>query len=237
MEILEVIMDIKILHMVDGAKQAKGLAVIIDVFRAFSLECYLMNNNAKKIIPVGDKDLAYKLKEENKDFVLIGERHGKMLSGFDYGNSPTSIENIDFTDKTIIHTTSAGTQGLANATNADQIITGSLVNAQAIVNYINKNNFETVSLVCMGLDATSQTEEDNLCADYIRSLLENKKIDIEEQIKKLKLTSGKKFFDKEQNDVFPEKDFYLCTEINKFDFILKLEKDENNLNHMRRILV
>ena len=32
---------IKILHLIDGAKQAEGLTVIIDVFRAFSLECYL----------------------------------------------------------------------------------------------------------------------------------------------------------------------------------------------------
>jgi len=39
-------MDIKILHMIDGAKEAKGLAAIIDVFRAFSFECYVMSNNA-----------------------------------------------------------------------------------------------------------------------------------------------------------------------------------------------
>ncbi|HCA54695.1 MAG TPA: 2-phosphosulfolactate phosphatase, partial [Ruminococcaceae bacterium] len=31
-------MDIKILHLLEGADQAKGLAVVIDVFRAFSLE-------------------------------------------------------------------------------------------------------------------------------------------------------------------------------------------------------
>ena len=50
-------MDIKILHMIDGAKEAKGLAVIIDVFRAFSFESYLMNNNAVTIIPVITKTL------------------------------------------------------------------------------------------------------------------------------------------------------------------------------------
>lgn len=47
-------MNIKILHMIEGAKQATGLAVIIDVFRAFTVEAYLMNNGAEKIIPVGD---------------------------------------------------------------------------------------------------------------------------------------------------------------------------------------
>ncbi len=31
-------MNIEVLHMIDGAKKAKGMTVIIDVFRAFSVE-------------------------------------------------------------------------------------------------------------------------------------------------------------------------------------------------------
>ncbi len=34
--------NVNILHLIEDAKQAKGLTVIIDVFRAFSLECYCM---------------------------------------------------------------------------------------------------------------------------------------------------------------------------------------------------
>ena len=230
-------MDIQILHMVDGAKEAEGLAVIIDVFRAFSFECYVMNNNAVTVIPVGSKEIAYKLKEENPDYILAGERKGKILEGFDYGNSPTQIENIDFTGKTVIHTTSAGTQGIDNAINAKEIITGSLINAKAIAEYIKKSRYETVSLVCMGLEAISQTEEDNLCAEYIKAILENREVDLERQIEELKLTSAAKFFDKARNDVFPEKDFYLCTEVDKFNFVLKVEKNENGLDYIKRIEV
>lgn len=220
-------MNIKILHMIEGAKQATGVAVIIDVFRAFTVEAYLMNNGAEKIIPVGDKEIAYKYKEENPETILIGERHGKILPGFNYGNSPSQLENIEFDSKVIVHTTSAGTQGVANAKNATEILTGSLVNAKAIAEYIKKKKYEDVSLVCMGLEAVSQTEEDNLCAYYIKSLLEDKPIDLKSEIDKLKTTSGAKFFDKEQQEVFPEKDFYLSTEVDKFNFVLKLEKDEN----------
>ena len=125
--------------MVEGAKQATGLTVIIDVFRAFTVEAYLMNNGADKIIPVGDSEIAYKYKKEDPNIILVGERHGKIMPGFDYGNSPSQIENIDFSGKTIVHTTSAGTQGIANASNADVILTGSLVNAKAIANYIKQN--------------------------------------------------------------------------------------------------
>lgn len=218
-------MNIEILHMIEGAKKAKGCAVIIDVFRAFTVEAYLMKNGAKKIIPVGDKAKAYKYKEDNEEFVLIGERHGVTLPGFDYGNSPSQIENIDFSNKTIIHTTSAGTQGISNAIQAEEIVTGSLVNAKAIVKYIKQQGFKQVSLVCMGLEALSETEEDNLCARYIKDLLEDNNTDyIYEEIEKLKITSGSKFFDKEQQNVFPEKDFYLSTNINEFNFILKVVK-------------
>lgn len=221
-------MDIKILHMIEGAKQATGCAVIIDVFRAFTVEAYIMNNNAKTIIPVGNKQTAYDLKKENDSFILIGERHGVILPGFDYGNSPSQIENIDFTNKSIIHTTSAGTQGIDNAVNAEEILTGSLVNATAIVNYIKKQNFENVSLVCMGLEAVEQTEEDNLCARYIKDLLENNDVSyIDNEIENLKSTSGKKFFDKEQQAVFPLKDFYLSTERDKFNFVLKIRKGKD----------
>ena len=53
-------MNIEIKHLIEGAKEAKGIVVIIDVFRAFSVEAYLANNNAYRIYPVGDKEIAYK---------------------------------------------------------------------------------------------------------------------------------------------------------------------------------
>lgn len=215
-------MNIEILHMIDGAKKAKGIAVIIDVFRAFSVEAYFFANGAEKIIPIGDFELAYKLKEENPEFIVAGERGGKILPGFDVGNSPSELIKLDCSGKTVVHTTSAGTQGIANAKNADEILGGALVNAKATARYIKSRNPENVSLVCMGLAAKHETEEDNLCAYYIKSLLEGKEIDMEKEIEKLKYTSGAKFFDKEQNDVFPEADFYMCTELDKFDFVMKM---------------
>ena len=218
-------MNIEILHMIDGAKKAKGITVIIDVFRAFSVEAYFFSKGAKQIIPVGDAELAYKLKEQNPDCILAGERHGKILPGFDVGNSPSELIKLDCDGKTVVHTTSAGTQGTANAKNADEILGGSLLNAKATAEYIRCRNPENVSLVCMGLEALSETEEDNLCAYYIKSLIEGKNPDITKEVENLKFTSGAKFFDKVQNDVFPEADFHMCTEVDKFDFVMRLSED------------
>lgn len=219
-------MKINILQGIEGSKQAKGLAVIIDVFRAFSVEPYLIQNGAKKIIPVGSKELAYALKEKDPSILLIGERHGKILPGFDYGNSPSQVKDVSFKGKTIVHTTSAGTQGIANAKDVDEIVTGSLVNAKAIAKYIQMKDPKEVSLVCMGLEGIEETQEDTLCATYIQAILEGKEIDLKTQIEDLKGTSGAKFFDEKQRDVFPEEDFYLSTEVDRFSFVLKVENGE-----------
>ena len=228
-------MNIKILHLVEGAKEAKGITVIIDVFRAFSVEAYIMNNGVGKLIPVGDMQIAYDYKKENPDAVLIGERKVVILTGFDYGNSPSQIENIDFNGKTVIHTTSSGTQGIVNVVNAEEIITGSLVNAKAISKYIKNRGIEDVSLVAMGLDSKAPIEEDTLCALYIKSLLEDNPMDLTEAIEGLKLTSGAKFFKEEMQSVFPQKDFELCTQVDKFDFVIRLVKDENGMDYMERV--
>ena len=231
-------MNIRILHMIEGAREARGLTVVIDVFRAFTVETYLSRANAAKIIPVGDMQIAFDYKKEHpENTVLFGERKGIIIDGFDYGNSPSQIAPLDLTGKTVVHTTSAGTQGIANAIHADEIIGGNLVAAKAIAEYIRRKNPEEVSLVCMGLNSLSQTEEDNLCAEYIKSLLEGNPLpDMEERMADLKNTSGAKFFDPEKQSVFPEMDFHLCLKLNTVPFILRLKKGENGeLDYMEKI--
>src|SRR5674476_370244 len=146
-------MKINILEFVDGARKATGLAVIIDVFRAFSVACYVVDAGASRIIATSDVSEAFLLKKKYKNSVLVGERDEKKIEGFDFGNSPTEIIKADLSGKTIIHTTTAGTQGLTNAFNADAILTGSFVNAGAVVRYIKTVNPENISIVAIGYRA------------------------------------------------------------------------------------
>lgn len=141
---------INILELVDGAKIATGTVIIIDVFRAFSLEPYLYNMGATLIRPVESVEDAFQLKKLIPNAVLIGERKGVKCEGFDYGNSPSSIKASDINGRVIIHTTSQGTKGLANVNNPQRLLTGSFVNAKAISKYILALNPSQVSLVCMG---------------------------------------------------------------------------------------
>ena len=226
-------MNIRILHLIEGAKQARGLTVVIDVFRAFSVEAYFLAGGAESIIPIGDADIAYQLKADHPEMILCGERHGKILPGFDVGNSPSDLAKMNISGKTVVHTTSAGTQGIANAIHADEILGGSLVNARATAEYIRRSGAAEVSLVCMGLEALAPADEDTLCANYIKSLLEGTALDMDAEIEKLKHTTGAKFFDPEQHDVFPRNDFFMCTEVDKFDFVMRLQT-ENGIAYMKK---
>jgi 2-phosphosulfolactate phosphatase len=214
-------MEIRILDLIEGARKATGLTVIIDVFRAFSLECYAFDRGASKIIAVGDIGEAYLIKEEHPDYILIGEREEKMPKGFDYGNSPSQILHGDFTGKTIVHTTSSGTQGLVNAVNADEVITGSFVNAGAIIEYIRQKSPTTVSLVGMGFAGLYQVEEDAGCAQYIANELRGTENNFNRMVNLIRNTSGQRFFLEENQHHAPKEDFDLCLNINRFNFVLK----------------
>ena len=221
-------MQTEILELLDGARKARGTAVIIDVFRAFSLEPFVLAQNAASLTAVGKVETAFAVKANQPDTVLIGERHGRKIEGFDYGNSPASVNGVDFSGKHAVHTTSAGTQGLAAAVHADRLYAASLVNAAATVRIIAAENPEGVSLVCMGWEGKKNTEEDLLCAQYIRSLLEGHPIpDIRRRAEDLRLYEGKKFFDPAQADVFPEPDFWLCVDPDRFDFAIEAVPCDN----------
>ena len=220
-------MEVRIEHLLDGAKRSEGLVVIIDVFRAFSLECYAFSGGANRIIPVKEVEEAFRWKEEDPSVLLVGERNGIKVEGFDYSNSPYELSGKDLSGKTIIHTTSSGVQGISSASNAEEVITGSLVNAKAIARYIKDRNPEIVSLVAMGWCGDYTTEEDEICARYIKSLLEDNEIDISNDIEDLKKSDGARFFDEDNQLVYPKQDFYLCTDLNKFDFVIRIEKNED----------
>ena len=60
-------MNIRILELIDGAQAAKGLTVIIDVFRAMTVEAYVIHNGAADLIPMGDIEAAYAYREAHPE--------------------------------------------------------------------------------------------------------------------------------------------------------------------------
>ena len=219
-------LKIKRLSLLEGAKQATGLAIVIDVFRAFTTGAYVMANGAEAIYPVATVEEAFELKRQHHDWILMGERDGKQVPGFDFGNSPYDVKDVDFTGYSVIQTTSAGTNGLYNAYEADEVLPGSFVMADAIVEYVNNRNPEEVSIVAMGWTGREKSPEDESLGDYIEQKLNGVEPDFEAMKRRIREhPEGAKFFDKNQT-VFKEGDFHCAMELNRFDFCLKLVKAE-----------
>ncbi len=217
-------MLVRVADFVEGARTAAGIAVVIDVFRAFSLAAHASARGAAKIIPIADIEKARTLKRAHPDWLLVGERHARRLPGFDCGNSPAELETHDLNGRTLIHTTHAGTQGLANAVRAEDVVTGALVNAAAIVRYIHARNPPEVTLVRMGHEASERCDEDDLCAEILEARLRGQAFDTRAVRERLRgAASARKFFDP-ACDWAPERDFELCTDTDRFDFVLRLDR-------------
>jgi 2-phosphosulfolactate phosphatase len=218
-------MQIDILDHVAGARAARGIAVIIDVFRAFSVAPHAFAAGAARVLPVGDIEDALAMRTRFPGAVLVGERHARKLPGFDAGNSPTDILALDVKGKVVVHTTHAGTQGLVNATEADEVLTGGFNNLSAVCRYILDRDPARVTLVRMGHEARERCAEDDLYAESLERMLRGGAAPSVESVRNnlRAAPAAQKFFDP-ACDWAPEPDFTHCTAVDKFDFVLRLRR-------------
>jgi len=220
-------LKIKTVSLSDDLSKITGLAVVIDVLRAFTTSCFIIENKAKCIYPVSDLIDALKLKEENNDWILIGERKGLKVEGSDYGNSPTELKRVNLENKTVILTTSAGTQAIDKLVNVDKIITGAFVNVGAIAKYIRKNNFDEITFICT--DNRWLDNEDYKLAEYVSDLVLDKNPSFE-QIKKYIINhpTADGFLRKPYTKT-SKSDFNLAMQINRFDFVIEAQHDRDRV--------
>jgi len=205
-----------------NAHKAEGLAVVIDVIRAFTTASYILHNGAKAIIPIGKVNDARNLKRTYPQYLLVGERMGIKLPGFDFGNSPTEIKNVDMHDKTVIMTTTAGTQGIVKARKATSIITAAFVNAGAVISYIKRKSPPIVSFICT--DDRWKDSEDFLCAQYIERALEGNPIPFPSVREKLEMHISVKLFLASQLTPYAREDLDRCFALDTFNFVSEVRQ-------------
>lgn len=227
-------MQVHIVQGLEGARQAQGLAVVIDVFRAFTTACFATAAGAQVLAVAGEDD-ARRLARDTSGSELMGERDCIPLPGFRFGNSPSLIENEDLAGRTLVFTTSAGTQGLAAAAGAEERITGAFVNAGAVVDYIRARDPQTVTLVALGESGRMPSPEDTMCAIYLKNELEGFPNSFETLARYLTgVPSAEKFHDPAK-DYAPLRDLELCLSLDRFPFVLHAEPGpEGSLRLVRR---
>jgi len=149
------------------------------------------------------------------------------VQGFDYGNSPSAIRNKDFSGCTVIHTTTAGTKGVMDQPEQNEVVVGSFVNKKTLLEHIREKNIQKINLYCTAPPGWG--DEDYLFAVHFKKLLIGEESDFQEIVQKLKTGSGLRLL---QSKTEPASDFDYCLQRNLFNHILKRKKipgDDNAL--------
>ena len=158
------------------AAEGRGVVVVIDVIRAFSVAAYAFAGGARELWLARHVEEALALRQREPTALLAGEVNGRKIPGFDFSNSPAQMAEASIRDRLIIQRTGAGTRGAVSAVNAGRLLVCALVNARATASLAGRLAEETGEEICLYPTATIPDEsdipnEDDYCADYISALL------------------------------------------------------------------
>ena len=156
-------------HLLPSLVQPEELAdktvVVIDVLRATTTIVYALAAGASEVIPCLEIDEARNAAAAKPGTAILGgERGGKLIAGFDLGNSPTEYTREKVGGKTVVFTTTNGTRAMMRCRSARRVLIGSFVNFSALCRELASE--PAVEIVCAGTDG-EVTREDTLLAGAI----------------------------------------------------------------------
>jgi 2-phosphosulfolactate phosphatase len=121
--------------------------LVIDVFRSSSSIVTAFAHGAASIIPT--ETVAEARAYEKSGYLIGGERYGKHLEGFHFGNAPSDFSGYPIQGRDIVFTTTNGTRALVKSSRASEILIGCFLNAQACARQA-KALHHDVLLLCAG---------------------------------------------------------------------------------------
>ena len=223
-------MKITIDSLLEGARRARGVVVIVDVFRAYTTAAEALARGAEKIILVAEVDEALALRERGRGDLCAGEVGGMRPDGFDFGNSPSELAAADVAGKTLIQSTRAGTVGMvAAADSADVLFGGSFAVASATVRAIRALNPDLATIVAMGAEGKVRADEDEQCALFMRNLLTGARPN-HAAVRELVLAGqeARKYGDP-RTPHWPIADRDMAMNIDSHDFAIKVTREDDGL--------
>ena len=213
----------------DTCRNADGVVVVVDVLRAFTTAAYAFDRGAKEIVLVSTVEEAFQLRKRDPRCFLLGEVNGLPIEGFDLPNSPSAVEPLDLEMRRLIQRTTAGTQGVVLATQADHLFVASLSVASATSECIKALSPAVVTFVETGVRAKGGGEEDVACADYISGLLLDAPLDLADVECRVRNSRAAAKFSNSENVDFPETDLGHALKIDQFPFAMKVNREDGLL--------
>lgn len=196
------------------------VVVIVDVFRACTTASYILHNIPKTYIIAEKSSVIERLANKLQSPLLIGKAEKGVNLIYNIPNSPTRVQDVTVTNKSVLHRTAAGAKGILFANQSDIVLVAGFVNACATARYIKKLANTKVIIIPMGHEGVCPSLEDDLCAAYIKALIEEKPFRLPNLTLALQEGPGKYFFSEDQFQ-YPREDFFRCIETDRFDFIIK----------------
>jgi len=156
---------------IDGARQARGIAVVIDVLRAFTVSAYALAGGARECRLVTITAEALALQASLPGALISAEENGLPIPGIAISNSPTMIKAADVNGRVLVQRSSAGTQVTAAVAPGVDIFAASLVVARATVQACLLRRPSPTHLT---LIASADHPEDHACALYMEAIIHGK---------------------------------------------------------------
>lgn len=203
---------------------ATGVVVAIDVIRAYTTAAFGLAARAQRVLLTGTVADALALRERFPGALLMGEVEGLQPPAFDFGNSPAALAGLDLSGRTLVHRTSAGTQGAVRARAAAVLFGGCFATAAATVRAIQALSPAEVTLVATGVRPDDPGDEDLACADYLAGLLRGEQPQAAPYLARVQNSAAAQKFYDPQLPEFPAADMDCCLALDCFDFALPITR-------------
>ncbi len=208
----------------EGARHARGVVVVIDVLRSFTVSAYALAGGARECLLVSTVEEARRLGRQIPDATICAEQNALPITGIAISNSPTQVVSAHMRGRTLIQRSTAGTPVIGAVKSDDGIFAGSLVVASATAQACLLRRPITVTLV-----ASADFPEDHACAKFIEAALFGGHIDLEPLLKPLRDSDRYRKVMAGEWPGFPATDIELALALDRFDFAMPVTRRDGHV--------
>lgn len=204
---------------IEGAGRARGIAVVIDVLRSFTVSAYALAGGARECRLVTTTEAARALAAAIPGSVLCAEENALPLPGIAISNSPTQITDEDLMGKILVQRSTAGTPVAAAVAPGVDIFAASLVVARATVEACLSRRPSALTII-----ASADHPEDHACARYMEAIIKGVAPDLDGWLEPLRRSERYRRVMSGAWPGFPPTDIELALMPDRFDFAMPVTR-------------
>jgi 2-phosphosulfolactate phosphatase len=213
---------------IEGARHARGIAVVIDVIRSFTVSAYALTGGARECRLVTTTDEARALAATIPGALISAEENTLPIAGIPISNSPTQVSQADLKGRILVQRSSAGTQVTAAVQPGVDIFAASLVVARATVQACLLRRPTHLTLI-----ASADHPEDHACALYMEAILRGETPDANQLMQPYIQSERYERAMSGKWPGFPPTDVELALMPDRFDFAMPVTRDPGYLTLTR----